>query len=533
MSAGKASPRQKMINMMYLVLTALLALNVSKDILNAFVIVNDGLLKSQVNFINKNDKTYQKFTSAMIENKSKVQKWNDKAFAVKKMSLELQNYIKELRSEIIAHTDQKPKEVADTISLMYVDAKDNFDKPMEILIGQKEDGSGGKARELKTRLEKFKKEVVEVLPDNMRSSIIVNINTEAAYSITEGKVVEWELHNFFHTVLAADVAILNKIIIDVQSAESDVIAKLLEAITAEDFKFDQIAAKIIPKSNYVLVGDKYEADIFVAAYSTTQQPTVLIGSAGDTVKNEVIGQTDKIVGQNGLVKYSAPAGAEGERKFGGVIQIVAPGGKVKNYAFNSAYTVARPSAVVSAEKMNVFYIGLDNPVSVSVPGVPAEKVSVSMAGGTIVSAGKGKYNVRVGAPGEATINVIADLGGTRKPMGSFKYRIKKIPDPKGKVCGKTGGVVPKGQLIGAPFVIAELEDFLFEGVRYTVVGYKFSTVEGGFIKEYVINGSKLDASSIATIRKAKSNQKVFFEEIKAKGPAGDIRTLPSVILKLN
>ena len=117
-------------------------------------------------------------------------------------------------------------------------------------------------------------------------------------------------------------------------------------------------------------------------------------------------------------------------------------------------------------------------------------------------------------------------------MGTFEYRIKKVPDPTPIVAGKKSGIVPRSQILAAPYVVAQLEDFLFEGVKYDVISYTFSTLEGSYIKEVPISGARLNDNALALIKKAKSGQKLFFENIKAKGPGGDTRSLPSVILKL-
>jgi gliding motility-associated protein GldM len=300
----------------------------------------------------------------------------------------------------------------------------------------------------------------------------------------------------------------------------------------EDFKFNQIAAKVVPNANYVLIGDEFKAQIFVAAFDTSQNPEIIVGESADSTTYSVSGNPRPIEVHNGVGYLKIPATSEGVQRYGGIIKVVTPSGGEKKYAFNGEYNVGRPAATVSAEKMNVFYIGLDNPVSVSVPGIPAEKVSVSMTGGSISSAGRGKYTVRVTGGSKATINVSAELGGQRRSMGTFEYRIKKVPDPIPIVAGVKGGIVGRSQVLAAPYVVATLEDFLFEGVRYDVVSFTFSTLEGSYIKEVPISGARLNESALALVNKAKSGQKLFFENIRAKGPDGGIRSLPSVILKL-
>ncbi|MFH0893154.1 MAG: gliding motility protein GldM [Bacteroidota bacterium] len=536
MASGKLTPRQKMINMMYLVLTALLALNVSKDILNAFIIVNDGIVITSKHLTRKNSGLIFDFEKAMMDDPIKVKPWLEKAKEARKLSGDMCLYLKTLASELIQATDGVEKVEADTIvdNLYWVTARDNYDIPMSIMCGSESDGSNGKARELKNKLTEYKTKMLALVgfkPDDKRAPNL-GLDTRDQDNPIEGKQ-PWEMATFFHTVLVADVVILNKLIVEVKNAEADILTRLKEKITAEDFKFDCISAKVIPKSNYVLTGEKYEADIFVAAYNSTQAPNVIIKTGVDTIIGDgADGQ--KIEGSKGLCKYEAAAGGEGLQKYAGIINIKKPDGSIQGYHFKNEYVVARPAATVSADAMNVLYVGLDNPISISVPGVPTEKVRANMTGGgTLRAAGKGKFIATVSNPGsKVKINVSADLGGTSKNMGSMEYRIKKVPDHVAIIAGVKSGSVNKNQVVAAPYITAQLENFVFEGVKYTVTGFLFSTMEGTMLKEYPCSGNKLSAGAISAVQKARSGQKLFFENIKAKGPDGTSRSLPSVILRI-
>jgi gliding motility-associated protein GldM len=527
------TPRQKMIGMMYLVLTALLALNVSKDIIDAFVIVNDGMITTNDNFNKKLETSYSAFEQQYTINQGKVGPHWDKAKQVRDLSKEMVAFIEQMKYEVISITDGIPIEEAKTVSLHDVKKKDNFDKPTFYFIGEKNDASSGNARKLKDKINEYKTTILNFVDEKHREGISkkIGLNTEDVINPIQGKL-NWEKHNFYHTILAADIVILNKLIAEVKNAEYDVVTQLYSGITLEDFKFNQIAAKVVPNANYVLIGDEFKAQIFVAAFDTSQNPEIVVGDAADSSTFSISGSPKEITVSNGVGYLSIPASSEGLQKYGGIIKVTNPSGGETKYAFNGEYNVGRPAATVSAEKMNVFYIGLDNPVSVSVPGIPAEKVSVSMSGGSMSPAGRGRYNVRVTGGSKATINVAAEYGGQRRSMGTFEYRIKKVPDPIPVVAGKKGGVISRGQITAAPYVVATLEDFLFDGVKYDVTSYTFSTLEGSYIKEVAISGARLNASALSLVNKAKSGQKLFFENIRARGPGGDSRSLPSVILKL-
>ena len=546
MAGHKETPRQKMIGMMYLVLTALLALNVSKDILNAFVIVNDGLKTSQVNTSNKNDLIYSNFQKASMNNPTKVKPFLDNALKAQKYSQDLSKFISELKTKVIAYTeygitDEKSNpelwKEADTKSLAEVDSKDNYDKPMHILIGETEDGSKGEALVLKNKFEQYKKDMLALIDDQKDKAALDKsfpIKTEDVDDKSEGKL-SWINHNFHHTVLAADVAIFNKFLVDVKTVEGDVISKLYSAVDAGDFKFDQVVAKVVPKSSYVLLGSDYEADIFVAAYDSKLTPDVSVWEGLDSIIGKPAGEGTKVPGEAGLSKYKVPASGVGEKKFAGIIYLKAPSGGVKEYPFHSSYTVGQPSATISADKMNVFYIGVDNPVTISVPGVPSNNVLPSItAGGSLTPGqGAGKYIVRVNSGiSEATVNVSAKISGKVQTMGATKFRVKRVPDPVAYIGGVKSGIINKNVLAASHMIVAKMENFDFE-LTFIVTSYVFSIAQrGGDIIPTNGSGNMLTNEMVAKISRAAPGTRAYIEEIKAVGPDKVPRTLAPIILKL-
>lgn len=540
MAGYKETPRQKMIGMMYLVLTALLALNVSKDILNAFVIVNEGLKTSQTNVSSKNDLIYMNFDKASMENPVKVKPYLDNALKAKAIADSLSSYIKNLRTRVIAYTEFKVKDknkdpeiwaIADTISLADIQAKDNYDMPMEILIGGTEDGSKGEGIVLKNKLAKFKTDMLALLKDeNDKKSVEKNFpfKLDDTYSITEGKTVDWVRNNFFHTVLAADVALLNKMLIDVKTVEGDVIAKLYANVDASSFKFDKIVAKVVAPTSYIMSGSEYKANIFLAAYDSKKMPEIYIG---DTVshKGELL---DKTKFEDGMGVYSTVGSGVGEKKYTGWISVVKPGETTPTfYNFASSYFVGTPTATVSADKMNVFYIGVDNPVTISVPGVPNDKVRPSMSAGTLTPKGQGQYVVKVTTVGETTVNVAAEIGGKLQSMGSKKFRVKRVPDPVAFIGGVKSGTINKNVLAASKIIVAKLDNFDFE-LTFIVTSYTFLINIKGDIIPTLGSGNMLTADMLKKISSASAGTRIYLEDIKAKGPDGVPRSLSPINLKL-
>ena len=489
MAGAKLPPRQKMIGLMYLVLLALLALNVSKDILDAFILVNTSLEKTVVNYDEKNNLLYADFNEAKSFDPNKVTPLWKKAQIAKKESAELVTYIKNLQSKLIQKTEEISNLEADTLSLQNVNGKDNYDIPTNILIGQSEDGSKGLARELKIKLAKYKKDMLSLFNKQQLKSLKIDLKTEDL-NTSEG-IESWEMGNFYNTPLAASITLLSKIQTDVKNVEYDVVSTLLQFAGKKKFNFDTIVTKVIPTSNYVLVGEAYKADVFLAAFSTTQNPKILIGDY-DKEKNSLTNITDSIPVNNGLGQYEVNTSREGIYSYEGVLQLKNSSGGIENFPFKSEYIVAKPSLVVSPDKMNVFYIGPKNPVSISVPGVASENIraTITGSGNSISKVSNGKYIVKLktSSPKNVKVNVSATMpNGETKPMGSMIFVAKKLPQPYAELGGvsniskkKTTSQLKTYRAIKAAYD----PNFIFQGLPLTIVGFRMEIYRaGGLIKD--------------------------------------------------
>lgn len=350
----------------------------------------------------------------------------------------------------------------------------------------------------------------------------------------EGEVRTWETTNFEHIPLAAIITILSGIQADVKNAEADVVNQLFQSVKGQDFTFDKLSAKVIAKSSYIIAGDEYSADVLLVASNSTTNPKIIVG---DTSKLKTGGEGKELPVEGGLGKYTIRTSAEGLQKWSGVIKVEKPGrpGEFDSYPFSSEYQVAKPAAAVSATKMNVFYIGVDNPVDISAAGVAPENIVASLAGngGTLTKLSSGKYNVRVvSGSNKCTISVGAKMGTTTRPMGTpFEFRVKQLPTPTAFVAGANSGTLKKGLIVASGNVIPKMENFDFD-LKIQIVSFKMSTIVKGLLKEEVSNSGAFTASQTAMIQGIPTNGKLFFEEIKAKMPDGTTRTLNSIIFKV-
>jgi gliding motility-associated protein GldM len=515
--AGKnESPRQKMIGMMYLVLTALLALNVAKEILDAFVLVNDGLQATNRNFQQKISHQYAAFEKALLLDEKKVRPFHEKAKNVKARSEEMMAEIEALKKELVTITEGLPKETGDTLSLKWVGKKDNFDIPTQILIGNSEDVSRGKAFALKQKINAYKEFLFSILDPIDRPNMDLGLDTRDPVNSPTNE--NWELYNFYHLPLVAVVTNLSRIQNDIKKAESDVVEYLYKKVNADDFVFDTIVAKVIPRSNYILMGEEYRADVFLAAYNTTKNPEIRAGFLQGKSQSPGL-NPDPIPVEDGTGKFIFKANKEGLQKWGGAITIENSNGEKKSYPFESEFLVARPSASISPTLMNVLYMGIPNPLSVSVPGIPSEDLIVSIDKGGISKNGS-EYIASQLTPGFANINVSAKMeNGKTMPMGSMKFRVLLLPRPVVRFGNHLGLLTPlslikkEGKLTGAyPDGTAINASPEVKSFTMVVPG------PGGVEQSYESKTGYLTDDMKKILDVLKNGTRVYFENVVVEGP---------------
>jgi gliding motility-associated protein GldM len=553
MAGYKETPRQKMIGMLYLVLTALLALNVSKDILNAFLVVNDSMENSNESFYTKINSEYAKFESQYQLNPGKTQEYWDKALEVRIKSFEMMKYIEDIKQEVVARSEKisieearkqyftlqqdpnplKPGTMYDkyVINLAIIPTKDKFDEPTNYMIGQ---NKNGKAFELSLKLKEYRKFILSVIGEQYADKL--GMVTDGKYFDASGAPQNWEVYNFYNTILAANVTILNKIIAEIQTAEFDAINNLYGNISEKDFKFDHVEAKVIPKSQYVLMGSTYEAEIMVAAFDSKSPSTVKIVRGADKVSEGNLNGAQVLKSENGTAKLEIAAANPGPQRYAGIIEMVDPStNELARYSFAADYIVVPRTLTVAPLKMNILYSGLKNPVSINAPGVPSELITPSISKGKMTKREDGTYDVEV-PTGEKTVTITASakIGDNNMDLGSFVFRIKRVPDPVAKIANMTDGQIEKNRLIGARAIIPELVDFDFADFNYEIVSYQMSTYRGGDLQTTgTIKGNIFNETAMNFIKNASKGQKLYFERIQAKGPDGTMRTLNPINLEIN
>jgi len=553
MAGGKLSPRQKMINMMYLVLTALLALNVSKEVLNSFFEVNLGIERSTTNFNAKNGDTYAAFDAAAELNKVKAGPFRDQAYEVKTNADELVEFIQEMKYNLVLAADNKvylgsqlelKDEDGDLLEDKAIttpwDELSDAEKKMTIgNLSVKDDrhASGDLfysakrkkniATDLKNDLNAYKILLLDIAKGN--ESIITTINETCNYDDkkVKGKKQLWEYYNFYDMPSVGALTLLSKMQSDVRNTEADIINMLRENIDANSLKFTSAEGIQIPQSNFVLRGDSFRAQIFISAKDTTQDPMIYVGEY-DSLGNGnyqmkgtegVDYNSVKVVNGKGI--FSERASSEGMKKWGGLIAMKTANG-TKMYPFNGEYLVAAKTAVVSPTNMNILYLEVDNPLKISVPGYTAGEISAVISNGKVSATKRslGEYSARPSKKGKALVTLYANVEGKRTKMGDMEFRVKEVPPPKAKVQFAISAngvlVIDKMKMVNAGGLGAELKDFDFKGVRYVITSYRLSGVYKGEQMKEDTKGPQFTTKMINIIKNTKSGNAITISNIKAK-----------------
>ena len=571
MAGAKETPRQKMIGMMYLVLTALLALNISKEVLNGFVKVENSLRTTQGTLNAKVNETSTELETKYLQNQEKVKPFYDKAQQVNASSAELISYITEMKARVMAasagdYDDAgelavgnyigKDENGMDTVlNLALIPIKDEYQN-LTTFVGMaepKEPLEGPwTAVELKQKLEAFSSQLKNTsvvdnqgtrrdLPQYLKDQIDETFAFPT--EIQEGEEVSWEHANFYHVPLAAVMPLMTKMTLDIQDIQDDILSWLLGSVDAKSYKFTNLMPLVVPESNYILRGDSFRADVLLAAFDGTNPPDIYVDSKKWNERDSSLLEYENIdalpIGTDGLgkLRISTRGMSLGESNYKGLIRFQGPDGNIQDFPYYTPkFTVAEPALVVSPTKMNVFYRGLPNPVEVSVPGVPGDKIDVRISGNhRLKKESDGTFTITPGTDRKANITVSAELpDGSTKTLPAREFRVKRIPDPVPFFVGKTPSdrSISKQALVGADGIGAQMVNFDFD-VRVVVKSFSVSVSRDGTLVEKNSNSNRLTADMKQLFNRVSRGNVVYFEDIIVGMPDGTERQVAAMKLKVN
>lgn len=513
----KISPRQKMINLMYVVLMAMLALNISTEVLNGFSIVEESLNRTTRNSSKENEAIFDELEKMMQKNPQKVKEWFIMASTVRQMSDSLYNYAQDLKLRIVKESDGTKGDPFN------IKNKDDLEAASYVMLSPGT-GEGGK---LYKAINRYRVRILKFVSDPVQRSIIAsNLSTEVPNS-SMGK--NWQEYMFEDMPTAAAVTLLSKLQSDVRYAEGEVLHSLVANVGLKDIRVNKLQAFVVPSQTRLYPGEIMTAQMLIGAVDSTQQPQVYVN--GQLIRGN---------------KITIKAGTPGKHTLNGYILIKDLSGNVLRRNFSQDYWVTggpqpkhyispdgmqkKPPfdgmATIAADLMNVLYAGFDNPITISIPNTSQGDVQATMSGGSLVSRGGGHFIARPSAVGQPVTIAVSAKG---RKVGEYKFRVRKLPDPSPYIAMGgdrfKSGALSKGALMSAPGIHAAIDDGLLD-IPFTVTSFRAVFFDNmGNAVPMASNGPNFSAQQKEQFRHLSRNKRFYITNVVVHGPDGTTRTL--------
>lgn len=502
--------RQKMINLMYLVFIAMLALNISAEVLDGFVLINDNIQENIKVTAERNNQIYSVIEESKNDNKEKAGEWFDKAQDVKQKTNSLFDFIQSLKLEIAKETDGKDADV-DNLKKM-----DNTSATTEVMLAI----GKGKGNELKSALDNYRENILGYIDDNGKKEIIrKTLSTEPSERARKANK-SWLIASFENMPSISSVTFLSELQLKIKQAEGEVLNTLAQNIDLKDMRVNELRAFVVPQSNMVMRGTTYRANIIMAAVDSTQSPKIEVNGKG---------LQD---GRKGLFEFTATG--SGTQRFSGFIEMQDRLGNPLRRDFTQEYIVMEPMATIAPTLMDVVYVGINNPISISVPGVASGNVAArATTGGTLTPDARGGWIAKPSASSigqKFTIAVSATVNGATQQVASKEFRIRALPDPlpfiqytdqNGQPRKYRKGPIARSVLLNTKTLSASIDDGILD-IPYTVLSFRTLTIDAmGNMSSEASNGANFSDRQLDQIRRMTRGAQIIITSIKARGPDGD------------
>lgn len=506
------SPRQRMINLMYIVLLAMLAMNISSDVLNGFTLVEESLSRSTSNATIQNEAVYKEFAASDSINHEKVGEWYNKALSVKSMSDSLYNFAGELKELIAKEADGKKAEINN------LQNKEDLEAATQVMLSP----TKGRGQDLYNAINSYRDRILEMIDNPVQRDIISNNFSTDVPDKSGALNKNWQEYNFENMPAVAAITLLTKLQNDIRYAEGEVLHTLVNNIDVGDLRVNSLEAYVIPTTQNVVQGNQFSARIILAAVDSTAKPSIYIDG-------------EKIESEDGW--YQIPCNRTGDYTLNGYMELNSGNGIIRR-DFSQSYSVVSPLATVSATMMNVLYAGYDNPISISVPGVPSNMISASIknGNGTLRANGSGFIAKPTKVGEDVVIAVTAQQEGRRQSMGEYTFRVRQLPDPtpfiefadeNGNIQRYRGGGMPlaKRSLMAADGIVAAIDDGLLN-IGFTVLSFETTFFDnmGNAVSE-LSNGPHFSERQKVTFQRLTRGKRFYIQRVKAIGPDGIERQL--------
>lgn len=511
MAAGSSGNRnrQKMINLMYLVFIAMVALNVSSEVLAGFSLVEESLSNTIDGTQKRNQNISNDLSTAYASNPGKAEQWYRLGQSLSHYSDSIYTYVEELKTLIVKEADGKDGD------LSHVKRQDDMNAPITVMLNP----INARGEKLRKTIEAYRDYASKMVRDDSRKKhILLALATDSRHGLT------WEQQLFENIPTIASLTMLTKLQSDIRTVEGEVLSDLVQNIDSGDIRVNKIAAQVVPRSQLIMMGSRYEANIVLSSYDSTRIPKIVVNGAELPASAQGV--------------YRATATRAGTFPVKGYIETSRADGSTIRQEFSTEYYVTEPFATVAPTLMNVLYAGIDNPISIAVPGVASQNVTATMTNGTLTRRGNSwvAKPSKIGTP--AVVTVMAKQGdGRTVKMAETSLRVRALPDPlpyieyrdaNGAAKRFKGGRISKRELLTAKGIGAAIDDDLLD-VPYQVVRFQllFFDSVGGVIPE-VSGGSTFSERQLSKIRNLAKGKRFFVSEVIARGPDGVERQIPAI-----
>lgn len=513
----KISPRQKMINLMYIVLMAMLALNISTEVLNGFSVVEESLNRTTGNSSKENEAIFGELDQMMRKNPQKVKQWFVMASTVREMSDSLYNYAQSLKVAIVREADG---EKGDPLN---IEGKDNIEAASYIMLNP----ANGQGHKLYEAINNYRARILQFVTDPRQKKLIESNLSTAVPKHSMGK--NWEEYMFENMPVAAAVTLLSKLQSDVRYAEGEVLHTLVANVGLKDIRVNKLQAFVVPSQTRLYPGETMTAQMFMGAVDSTQQPQVFVN--GQLIKGNQI---------------TVKAGAPGKHTLSGYILIKDLTGNVLRRNFSQDYWVTggpQPKeyispqgmqkvppfdgmATIAADLMNVLYAGFDNPITISIPNTSQSDVQATMSGGSLVSRGSGHFIARPSVVGQPVTISVSAKG---RKIGEYQFRVRKLPDPSPYIAMGAdrfkSGTLSKAALMSASGIQAAIDDGLLD-IPFNVTSFRVVFFDNmGNAVPLASNGASFSPQQREQFRELSRNKRFYITNVVVHGPDGTTRTL--------
>ncbi len=558
MAGGKETPRQKMIGMMYLVLTAMLALNVSKSILDAFVTIDEQSLEQNTNIVQSINGINTKIGFLMQDPQSKksaediLPLFNKVAEKANAVDDHIYNEMNEMFLEVEDKkwfTKNPETQITEYLPIEEISKKDDYDTPSRLFGGDTPE-STKRGKKFREDLIKYRDEIILIVADSIKKDgkvynvkkenlqsfegfqkFLIDENhpnkTELAEiyrSLTKPEKVkqhkedkDWNVARFYHQPIVGVISTMTSLRNDVRLAQEKASKMLMSRVETPMMNINKVEAQVIASTQYLNVGEKLDVKVGIVAFDSTKKYPIKyrMGDAGDYATSD-----------SGAFVISA--GSPGKRNLEGNLSVELAG-VATELPFAFEYTVGKPSASIAAPELNVMYRGYDNKIQAVASGYPPDAVKVSCSGCSSFSKKGDLYIAKVGGGKEATVSVTAD----GKKVGMQKFRIMPMPKPQPYYAGRTYGdnTIQNGLLKQTPPLTAKLADSPLD-VQFSVKSFTLEVIVNGKLIEEKGRGGSLTPKMKNLLKNAKKGQKIYFSDVMVAGPDGKSKPIGGLTFKV-